>query len=217
MGVRGAALARILAVTGVVLLAAGCALGGSSTGTNQAAARDLAMTVADPATGTTQEMVDLGSFLFTEAMGGRPWALFDASDFALFLTDGALAGRLAWSPTGSDYELTETRSVSAGSVTGSATVTIKVAFFTSLDASGTGVQITPLTSTASTAFSAIHSLTYDRRMSGSFSSSLIGVQRQLSSTSSFIVTDLNGAAPGFTINGAKNVIFTNTYADGRTV
>ncbi len=185
-------------------------------GTNQTAARDLAMSVADPATGTTEEMVDLGSFLFTEAMGGQPWALLNASDFALFLTDGALAGKLEWNATNGDYELTETRNVTAGSTTGTANVAIAVAFFTTAEPGVTGVPVAPLTS-GGTAFSSILSLTYRRQLTGSFANGISGVQRQHSSTSSFTVTGLNGATPGFTINGTKSVTFANTYADGRTV
>jgi len=213
---RYTTLCRLLTAAGVALLAAGCAMTGTSTNMNQVAARDLAVSVSDPTSGTTEEITDLGSFLFTEAAGGRPWALFHAADFALFLTDGALANQLAWSSMNNDYELTRNRSVTAGSISGMADVTIAVAFFTSTDASGTGVQITPLTSGASTSFSGIHSLTYHRQMSGSFSNTASGLKRQLTSTSSFTVTNVNEPS-GFTINGTKTVSFDHTYPDGKTI
>ena len=54
-------------------------------------------------------------------------------------------------------------------------------------------------------------------MTGSFSNSLSGVQRQHTSTSSFTVTGLSSGTPGFTVNGTKTVVFTNKYADGRTI
>jgi hypothetical protein len=206
---------RFLAVAALALIAAGCAnVTGSSTNANMAAARDLAMSVADPTSGTTQEMADLGAFLFGPgALGPQPWSLFHSSDFALYLMDGVLSGKFVWNPSNNDYELSQTNTITAGPISGTATVSISLAFFTSADATGTGVQITigqPIPST-------IHSLTYNRSLSGSFSNSLVGIERQLTSTSSFTVTGLNGTSAGFTVNGTKNVSFTNSYSDGRSI
>ncbi len=210
------ALAGAVAAS-AVLMAAGCAnVGTTSVNVNQIAARDLAASVTDPTTGTTEEMTDLGSFLFPEALGGQPWSLFHASDFALFLTDGVLSQAFLWNAANADYELSETRTISAGPITGTAAVTIAVAFFTSTDASGTGEQIAPLTSGAAP-FSGVHSLTYNRQISGTFKNSLSGVGRQHSSKSAYTVTGLNGATPGFTITGMKTVSFTDSYPDGKSI
>ncbi|HVP19078.1 MAG TPA: hypothetical protein VMU36_08780 [Spirochaetia bacterium] len=216
MRTRGMTLLTILAAACVIALAAGCALNGTSTSTNQVASRDLAMSVADPTTGTTEEMTDLGAFLATEALGELSWSLFHGSDFALFLRDGAIAKQLVWNPTNADYQMTQTRSIAAGPITGTANVTLTVAFFTTSTPGTTGVQIAPLTS-GGTAFSDVHSLTYSRQMSGSFANSISGLQRKLTSTSSFTVTGLSLSPPGFTIKGTKTTTFTNTYSDGKIV
>jgi len=206
MSMKAGIFVKGLAAVGCAMIAAGCAnMLGSSMSTSQVAARDLALSVADPASGTTQELTDLGGFL----LGGGAVKGFDG--FALYVMEGFAAGRFTWNPTANDYEATWTRSVMAGSVSGNATVTIDIAFFTSVDASGIGVQVTnPLAGLPST----IHSLSYRRELTGSFSNSVSGEQRQRTSASSFTVT---GLSSGFTVNGSTTVSFTDVSADHRTV
>jgi hypothetical protein len=205
---RKAGLLRVLTVTAVVVLATGCAnVTGTSTDTDEIAAKDLAMSVADPTTGTTQEMTDIGSCVFgVWGAGPRPWSLFRASNFALYLWNG----NFTWNSTNNDYQLNEKSSA--------ATISIAIAFFTSRDASGTGVEVAPLT-TGATPFSSIHSMTYNRQIQGNFTNSFSHIQRQLNSTSTFTVTDLtmNGSSPGFTVNGTRTDNFTNKYTNGATV
>lgn len=219
-------LLRILAVAALVVLATGCSIPGTSTNTTNAtavqiAAKDLAMSIADPTTGTTQEITDLGSCFFGAwGLNPVPWSLFRASNFALYLySDGFLSKKLVWNSTNNDYEFTESRTVTAGPISGTAkTLTIAVAFFTSTDASGTGVQIDPLTPDT-TPFSSIHSITYSRQLQSNFTNSTTGVQRQLSSTTSFTVTNLTvtGSTPGFSVTGTRTDNFTDTYSNGTTV
>jgi len=223
---KQARLPKFLTGTAIIAFAVGCSMTGTSTTTanitaEQIAAKDLAMSVADPTTGTTQEITDLGSCVFGAwGLNPLPWSLFRASNFALYLyNDGFLSKKLEWNPAKSDYELTESRSVTAGPISGTAkTLSIAVAFFTSTDASGTGVQIAPLT-VGATPFSNIHSLTYYRQLQGTFTNSFSNVARQLNSTSSFTVTNLTvgGSSPGFTVGGTRTDTFQNIYADGNTV
>lgn len=68
-----------MAVAALALVAAGCGnMSGSLAGTNQMAARDMAMSVADPSSGTTQELTDLGAFFFASGaaggLGSAPWS-----------------------------------------------------------------------------------------------------------------------------------------------
>ena len=98
--------------------------------------------------GTTQEITDLGSFLYAHdtgrRLGGAPWSLFHAGDFALYFAQGIESGKFVWNPTANDYELSETPDVTAGPTSGSANIIIDVAFLSSSDASGTGEQISGL-------------------------------------------------------------------------
>ena len=116
-----------MAVAALALVAAGCGnMSGSLAGTNQMAARDMALSVADPSSGTTQELTDLGAFLFATGaaagLGSAPWSLFHAGDFGLYFTEGIESGKFVWSPTANDYELTETRVITVGSISGSADI-----------------------------------------------------------------------------------------------
>jgi hypothetical protein len=213
---------RILAAAAIVLLAAGCSVAPGATsgsGVNQIAAKDLATTIADPTTGTVQEMTDLGSAFFgIWALGLQSRSLERAPGLALFLEEGLRGGQLAWSSANSDYELNLSRSITAGAFTGSATVSISVAFLTSTDGSGTGIQVSPLTSGAAT-LSSIHSIAYTRHLQADFTNSVTHVERKSDSTSSFVVTALTvgGSNPGFTVSGSKTVAFTHIYSDGTTV
>jgi hypothetical protein len=211
---------KILAAAAIVLLAAGCSVApGATSGssTNQIAAKDLAMTVADPTTGTVQEMTDLGSALGAGEMGSR-WSLYGASGSVLYLEQGLRSGQLAWSSANNDYELNLSRSITVGAFTGSATVSISVAFLTSTDGSGTGIQVSPLTSGAAT-LSSVHSIAYKRHLQADFTNGVTHVERKSDSTSSFVVTALTvgGSNPGFTLSGSKTVAFTHIYSDGTTV
>jgi hypothetical protein len=202
-----------------VVIAVGCSSPtGSSASMNEIAARDAALSIADPVSGTTQELTDLGSFFYAhdaaKRLGGAPWSLFHAGDFAFYFTEGIESGKFVWSSTANDYELSETPDMAAGPISGSANVIIDVALFTSSDGSGTGEQVSGLSAGLP---STIHSLSYTRRMTGTFVNSHTDVQRQLASTSSFTVTGLNSGTPGFTVNGTKSATFTNKYADGSMV
>jgi hypothetical protein len=202
-----------------VVIAVGCSSPtGSSASMNEIAARDAALSIADPVSGTTQELTDLGSFFYADdaakRLGGAPWSLFHAGDFALYFMQGIESGKFVWNPTANDYELSETPDVAAGPTSGSANIIIDVAFFSSSDGSGTGEQISGLSAGLP---STIHSLSYKRQMTGTFVNSHTDTQRQLASTSSFTVTGLNSGTPGFTVNGTKTVTFTDKYADGSMV
>jgi len=215
---------KILVAVGLVVFATDCSMTSTAGSTSpnataeQLAANDLAMSVTDPTTGTTQEITDLGSCIFGAwGLNPVPWSLFRAPNFALYLyNDGFLSKKLVWNQNA--YELNESRSVTAGPISGTTTIAITIAFFTSTDASGTGVQIAPLTS-GTTPFSSIHSLTYSRQLQGSFSNSTAGVQRQLTSKSNFTVTNLTvgSSSPGFTLSGGRTDTFNNTYSNGTTV
>jgi hypothetical protein len=217
---RKAHLVRVMAAAALVLLAAGCSMmAGTSSSVNQIAARDLAMSVADPTTGTMQEMTDLGSAFFgVWALGPQPWSLYGASGFALYLEDGLLSGQIAWSAANSDYELALSRSIAAGDFSGSFAVSLSIAFFTSTDGSGTGIQVSPLTSGAA-ALSTVHSIAYKRHLVADFTNGISHTERKSDSTSSFLVTALTvgGSNPGFMLSGSKTVGFTHIYADGTTV
>jgi hypothetical protein len=189
----------------------------SGSGTKQIAAKDLAMTVADPTTGTVQEMTDIGSALGAGEMGSH-WSLHGSSDFALYLADGLRSGQLAWNSTNNDYELNRSRSITAGAFTGSSTVSLSLAFLMSTDGSGTGILVSPLTS-GGAALSSIHSIAYKRHLLADFTNSVSHVERKTDSASSFLVTALTvgGSNPGFTMSGSKTVAFTHIYSDGTTV
>ncbi len=221
---KRAHIVRALTVAAVVLLAAACSVApvapGASSGsdTKQIAAKDLATTVADPTTGTVQETTDLGSvFLGAWALGSR-WPLHGGSDFALYLADGLRGGQLAWSSVNSDYELNRSRNITAGAFTGSSTVSLSIAFLASTDGSGTGTQVSPLTS-GGAQLSSIHSIAYKRNLQADFTNSTSHVESKTDSTSSFLVTALTvgGSDPGFTLSGSKTVDFTHIYANGTTV
>ncbi len=217
---KGRVLAKLLTSAAVALIAIGCSnVSGppAAISASEIAARDIALSIADPTSGTTQEMTDLGAFFYARGaargLGIAPWSLFHGSDFAQYFTAGIESGKFTWNGTADDYEMSGTQSVTAGPISGSTDITLDVAFFTSSDASGTGVQIAnPSAGLPST----IQSLTYKRQMTGTFSNSLSGLKRQLTSTSSFTVTGLNSGSLGFTVNGTKTSTFTNTYADGTT-
>src|SRR5208283_2254766 len=161
---KGILAAKCLAGAVSVLITAGCSsLAGSAARPHEVAARDMALSIADPVSGTTQELTDLGAFLYgsdiAKRLDGAPWSLFHAGDFALYFVEGIESGKFVWRSTTNDYELTETRSVAAGLISGSANISIDVAFFTSNNSNGPGISI----SDPSAGFpSTVRSLSYQR-------------------------------------------------------
>jgi len=177
------------------------------------------MAWADPTTGTVQEMTALGSVFFDAwGLGPQTWSLSHGSDFALYLAMGLVGGQLTWNATSSDYELAFSRSITAGTFTGSFTVNISITFFMSSDGSGAGVQVSPMTG-GGAALSTVHSISYTRHMQADFTNSVSNTERKTSSTSNFLLTNLTigGSTPGFTLSGTKSGTFTHLHADGTTV
>jgi len=209
---------KILGAAALALLTAGCSLTPGPS-INQIAARDLAASVADPTTGTLQEVTDLGfAFFGVWGLGPQPWSLFRASDFALYLAEGLLSSQLAWSSPNSDYELALSRTFTAGEVTGTATVNLSIAFLESTNGTGMGVKVDPLTS-GTTPLSSIHSIVYNRQIQADFTNTISHAERKTNSSSSFLVTSLTigGPNPGFTLSGSKTTNFTHLYADGTSI
>ncbi len=90
---KGILAAKCLAGAVSVLITAGCSsLAGSAASPHGVAARDMALSIADPVSGTTQELTDLGAFLYGSDIAKRldsaPWTLFHAGDFALYFVEG---------------------------------------------------------------------------------------------------------------------------------
>ena len=95
---KGKVLARYVTGAVCVLITVGCSdLAASSASPNEIAARDMALSIADPVSGTTQELTDLGAFFYAndiaKRLDGAPWSLFHAGDFVLYLSRRPAASR----------------------------------------------------------------------------------------------------------------------------
>ena len=192
----------------LAVIAIGCQLAGSTTSSDGPTDADtVAAAVADPTNETTQEGVDVGSYVFGAGT-------VDSSTDALYFS-GDLAN-FVWNPATLAYERTRTnftitlpyRTVQVSSVF------VQIRFFTSSDASGTGYGPFTLTSGLDPA---VHSLTYYRTISGTTTNTSTGTTSVFSGTSNLTYANINTTAHTVTVSGTHSRSFTRTYANGRVV
>ena len=205
----------------ILLAAAGCSGGLNPAGE---AVVDIATTLADPTNGISQEIADIGAFVFesTAASKALPEARYRTMTFSagplLYMRDRFDQGKLVWNPSAGAYEVTETSlPVSAGDASGTlTTIYFTVSFFTSGDTSGTSVQLTnPSAGLASNA-GTVRSMKYHREVSGTVTDSRTGVTRAFSppATTDLIVRWSDGAS--LSVEGTHSRTFTHSFPDGRT-
>jgi hypothetical protein len=211
---------RLRALPLVILLAAaGCSGVWNPTGE---AVVDIATTLADPTNGISQEIADIGAFVFesTEASKALPEARSRTMTFAtgplLYMRDFFDQGAFVWNPSACAYEVTETSlAVSAEDVSGTLTsISLSVSFFTSGDASGTGVQLTDPSVGFESSAGTVRSMKYHREVSGTVADSRTGVTRVFSATTDLTVEWSDGAS--LSVEGAHTRAFTHSFPDGRT-
>jgi hypothetical protein len=203
----------------ILLAAAGCSGAWNPTGE---AVADIATTLADPTNGISQEIADIAAFVFesTEASQAPSEAGSRAMTFAagplLYMRDFFDQGAFVWNPSTGSYEVTKTSlAVSAADVSGTLTsISLSVSFFTSGDASGTGVLLTDPSVGFESGEGTVRSMKYHREVSGAVADARTGVTRAFSA-----ITDLTAKwsdADSLGVEGAHSRTFTHSYSDGRT-
>jgi len=183
---------------------------------------DIATTLADPTNGISQEIADIGAFVFesTAASKALPEARYRTMTFSagplLYMRDRFDQGKFIWNPSAGAYEVTETSlPVSAGDASGTLTnIYFTVSFFTSGDTSGTSVQLTnPSAGLASNA-GTVRSMKYHREVSGTVTDSRTGVTRAFSAATDLTVRWSDGAS--LSVEGTHTRTFTHSFPEGRT-
>jgi len=203
----------------MLLAAAGCSGVWNPAG---AAVLDIATTLADPTNGISQEIADIGAFVFESSAASR--ALPDARSRTipfsagpvLYMRDRFDQGKFIWNPSAGAYEVTETSlPVSAGDVSGTLTsINFSVSFFTSGDASGTGVQLIDPSAGLASSAGTVRSMKYRREVSGTVADSRTGVTRAFSAATDLTVRWGDGTS--LSVEGTHTRTFTHSFPDGRT-
>jgi hypothetical protein len=204
---RAGALAGLLAAAALLATLAGCQLGGISAAESEDA-KAIAAEIADPSSGVTQEVQDLGTYLF-----GEPAAKGPVARAARFLT-GHL-GEFHWNAETGAYERTrevfdlvlENRTVHV------ARVFVSVRFFTSTD--GTGTPFQPVL--GATLDPNVHSIRWHREVTGTAEHALSGAVSGFSAESDLLYSSIDTAAGTVTVDGTHSRSFTRTFDTGRTV
>ncbi|MBE3064327.1 MAG: hypothetical protein IMZ69_04840 [Spirochaetes bacterium] len=185
---------------------------------------DIATTLADPTNGISQEIADIGAFVFesTAASKALPEARSRTMTFSvgpvLHMRDRFDQGKFVWNPSAGAYEVTETSlAVSAGDVSGTLTsINFSVSFFTSGDASGTGVQLIDPSSDLASNAGTVRSMKYHREISGTVTDSRTGVTRAFGPPAATDLTVRWGAGTSLSVDGTHTRTFTHSFPDGRT-
>ena len=176
-------------------------------------AEDIAATVSDPASGLTQEIADLGAYLYAPAAGGKAlginalYALYFSGDLSAFV----------WNPVTRAYEKVVTdfdRDLPKHTVHIDS-LFVQVRLYTSSDASGTSYQ--PAAGLGGGWDPAVHSLTFYRKIQGTATNLTTGTACSFTAASDLILTDIDTAARTVTINGTHERSFTRTFTSGRSV
>ena len=209
----------LAALLAAVLAAWGCAGGVNPAGE---AVVDLATTIADPTNGINQEITDIGAYVFASTAGLKGSGIAGArgmsfrDSFVLYMRDRLEGGAFTWNPVSGAYELTETSiPVSAGDISGTiASLGLAVSFFTSPEATGTGVELTDPTAGLAAGAGTIRSLRYHRQLSGTLTNSYNGVSRDFSAQTDLTAGWFDGIS--LTVDGTHSRSFTHSFPGGRT-
>jgi hypothetical protein len=204
---RAGALAGLLAAAALLATLAGCQLGGVSEADTEDA-KAIAAEIADPSSGVTQEIADLGACLF-----GEPAVKGPVARAARFLA-GHL-GEFQWNAETGAYERTrlvfdlvlENRTVHV------ARVFVSMRFFTSTD--GTGTPFQPVLGVALDPN--VHSIRWHREVTGTAEHTLSGAVSGFSAESGLLYSQIDTAAGTVTVDGTHSRSFTRTFDTGRTV
>lgn len=218
MGAKSHGWLRALPLV-MLLAAAGCSGVWNPAG---AAVLDIATTLADPTNGISQEIADIGAFVFESTAASRtlPDARSRTITFSagpvLYMRDRFDQGKFIWNPSAGAYEVTETSlHVSSGDVSGTLTsINFSVSFFTSGDASGTGVQLIDPSAGLASSAGTVRSMKYRREVSGTVADSRTGVTRAFSAATDLTVRWGDGTS--LSVEGTHTRTFTHSFPDGRT-
>lgn len=204
---RAGALAGLLAAAALLATLAGCQLGGVSAAETEDA-KAIAAEVADPSSGVTQDVEDLGAYLFAEPPAKGP-----IGRFARFFS-GSL-GEFDWNGETGAYERTgelfdvahENRIVHV------ARLFVSVKFYTSADGSGDPFQpVLPGTLDPS-----VRSIRWHREISATAEHTGSGWVSAFSAESDLLYSSLDVEAGTVTVDGTHDRTFTRTFENGRTV
>jgi hypothetical protein len=204
---RAVMRAGLLAAAGLLAVLAGCQLGGVPAAEAEDA-KAIAAEIADPSSGVTQEIEDLGAYLF-----GEPAAKGPVSRAARFLA-GHL-GEFQWNAETGAYERTREvfDLVLENRVVHVARVFVSVKFYSSADGSGEPFQ--PVLGPALD--SNVHSIGWHREVTGTAEHTLSGAVSGFSAESDLLYSSIDTAAGTVTVDGTHGRSFTRTFENGRTV
>jgi hypothetical protein len=207
----------VVVVTGLAVMLAGCQLAQEDDARTQAEA--IVAAVADASSGITQEVVDLGAYMFaldplSASSSSSSKALGITHSYALYLS-GNLNG-LEWDEGEGAFELELTDfdlelpvfSIHIDRLY------IKLQMFESSDASGEPYH--PL-EMGSGLDPNVHSLIYYREIEGIATNRESGTIRAFDSTSQLTYTDIEAGSTTVTMAGDTTRVFSTSFTNGRYV
>lgn len=202
------ALAVLLALSGVFTA---CELGTDAEA--QYDAEDIAAFISDQASGLTQEIADLGVYLYAPVGAGK--ALGSNALYALYFSGDLSA--FGWNPVTLAYEklITDFDRDLPKHTVHIDSLFVQVRMYTSSDASGASYQ--PAAGLGGGWDPAVHSLTFYRKIQGAATHLNTGTSCAFTAASDFVLTDIDTAARTVTINGTHERSFTRTFTSGRSV
>lgn len=212
------AVTFLLILAGLLLITVGCQLGYQES-EEQLDAEAVAWLITDPSNVLTQEMADVGSYLFsvdgsTQSSTIESKALGITASYALYFT-GNLSS-FTWNESTRAYEkeLIDVDISLPNREVHLDRLFVQVRFYASTDASGDSLEVD---NAGAGLDPVVHSLTYYREVDGTALNLNTGTECDFTAVSDLVFSDIDTDNRAVTINGTHSRDFERLFTNGRMV